>query len=53
MINRSGGCVCCVSHCFSEQPVSVRVVVENFYDDTSGEKGEQVGAFIEITLEPK
>ena len=37
---------------FSEQPVSVRVVVVgNFYDETSGEKGEQVGAFIDITLE--
>jgi hypothetical protein len=39
---------------FSEQPVTVRiVVVGNYYDEASGTKGKQVGAFIDITLEPK
>ena len=39
---------------FSEQPVTIRVVVVgNYFDEVSGAKGEQVGAFIDITLEPK
>ncbi len=38
----------------SEQPVTIRiVVVGNNYDEASGVKGEQVGAFIDVSLQPK
>lgn len=38
----------------SEQPITLRiVVVGNYYDEASGLKGEQVGAFIDVSLEPK
>lgn len=38
---------------FSEQPVDVRIVVEgNYFDEASGKKGKQVGAFIDLRLEP-
>lgn len=39
---------------FSEEPVTVRiVVVGNYYDEISDTKGKQVGAFIDITLKLK
>lgn len=39
---------------YSDQPVAVRiVVVGNYYDEASEEKGEQVGAFVDVTLKPK
>lgn len=39
---------------FSDQPVTIRiVVVGNDYFIESGKTGEQRGAFIDVTLEPK
>jgi hypothetical protein len=39
---------------FSDQPVSIRiVVVGNDYIVANGKTGEQRGAFIDVTLEPK
>src|SRR5574340_1109861 len=37
----------------TEQPVVIRVVViGNYYDEVSRENGEQVGAYIDVTLNP-
>ena len=38
----------------SNQPVTVRVVVVgNSYNEANGETGKKLGAFIDVTLEPK